>query len=97
MSKQLKIEHQYQMSKKSVPLAYLLGALLGGFGAHRFYLRDNTGGCCYLVLLVLSVVIPPFIFGLMLFFIFDFFYTYVMVNKFNDNLKKMIKLSYEDD
>lgn len=40
-------------SDKSKVVAGVLGILLGGFGVHRFYLGDMTGG---LIRLVISVV-----------------------------------------
>ena len=40
-------------SDKSKVVAGVLGILLGGFGAHRFYLGDMTGG---IIRLVVSVV-----------------------------------------
>ena len=40
----------FQASKKSAGVTYALWFFLGGFGAHRFYLKDAKGGLMLLAL-----------------------------------------------
>jgi len=44
----------YDAKKKSTGVAYLLWFLLGGIGAHRFYVNRTTSGVIYLVLQVIG-------------------------------------------
>lgn len=47
---------QYDASKKSTGIAYLLWFFLGGFGVHRFYLGRVGSGVTMAILFVLSCV-----------------------------------------
>lgn len=44
----------YDAKKKSTGVAYLLWFLLGGIGAHRFYVSRTTSGLIYVVLQVIG-------------------------------------------
>jgi TM2 domain-containing membrane protein YozV len=65
---------QVTVPLKSTGVAYLLFFLLGGLGAHRFYL-DNIGiGISYIVVLALSIALPiPFFILLCLMWLIDLF------------------------
>lgn len=41
-------------------VAAILAFVLGGFGVHRFYLKDTTGGMYYIVRFVLAIILPIF-------------------------------------
>lgn len=45
---------QYDASKKSAGIAYLLWFFLGGLGVHRFYLGETATGAVMAVIFVLS-------------------------------------------
>lgn len=56
--------------QKSTVVAYVLWFFLGGFGIHKFYLRQNLAGAIYLGLYVLGwltvlIGIGVFFFGLL--------------------------------
>ena len=53
----------YESRKKSVGPAVALALLLGGIGAHKFYLGDTVGGVIYLVIGTVGwfLVVPPLI------------------------------------
>ena len=40
---------EYERARKEELTAILLALLLGGFGAHKFYVRRNTAGALYLL------------------------------------------------
>src|SRR5688500_16956798 len=54
---------QYDANKKSVGIAYIAWLLLGGIGAHRFYLGDNKGGIAMLVITLVSVMLMLLLIG----------------------------------
>lgn len=56
MDNNFKIEVLYNQRKKNMVVAYLLGAVLGGFGAHYFYCRESGYGAVILGLLLLSIL-----------------------------------------
>ncbi|TFD20055.1 NINE protein [Cryobacterium sp. TMT2-23] len=47
---------QTQSAGKSIPIAYLFAILLGGFGAHRFYLGRPVSASILLSIAVVAVV-----------------------------------------
>ena len=53
---------QYDANKKSVGLAYVLLVLLGGLGAHRFYLK-RTGSAVVLLVLAGAAILWAFFSG----------------------------------
>lgn len=44
----------FDSRKKSKLVAYLLGAVLGGIGGHRLYLKEYKGACAIILLLVIG-------------------------------------------
>ena len=50
----------YDANRKSTGVAYLLWFLLGGFGAHRFYLGQTGSATAQLILLLLGWI-PLFV------------------------------------
>lgn len=50
---------QQQKTNKSMLCAVILWLLLGGIGAHRFYLGDTAGGTLMLLCLLFSWLIIP--------------------------------------
>lgn len=76
----------YDNQKKSVFLAYLLGAFFGWLGLHMFYLSDNIGGAGRLILGLLSLSYYPFTLLLGLVMLYDLFATYFAVKTYNANL-----------
>jgi len=51
----LKVELLYKSRKKNMFVAYLLGAVFGGFGVHYFYAGKSDYGLCILAFLALTV------------------------------------------
>jgi TM2 domain-containing membrane protein YozV len=76
----------YDNQKKSVFLAYLLGAFLGWLGVHLFYTENYLAGAIRLVCGLLSPVLGIFtiIFGLLM--LYDLFATYFVVKDYNNKL-----------
>ncbi|MET3924032.1 TM2 domain-containing protein [Devosia sp. 2618] len=56
---------QYDIEKKSLLVAYLLWALLGYVGAHRFYLGRPVSGIIMLALSAVTLVLTFVSFGLL--------------------------------
>ena len=54
MDDQLRAQLQFESSRKSTGVAYLLWFFLGGFGAHRFYLGRTGTAVAQLLLLLLG-------------------------------------------
>jgi TM2 domain-containing membrane protein YozV len=54
MDDQLRAQLQFESSRKSSGVAYLLWFFLGGFGAHRFYLGRTGTAVAQLLLLLLG-------------------------------------------
>lgn len=78
--------------QKSVGVAYLLLLVLGGFGAHHFYLGDNNKGITYLVLFLagwalVAVIVGfvPLVIVSVLAFI-DLFTLHSKVHQYNNQL-----------
>lgn len=76
----------YSEMKKNKFIAYLLGFFLGAFGVHRFYLNEKIGGTLYIVSFLLTIIAPPFIAVVMVCYIIDGFYTWVLCDKYNSNV-----------
>ena len=53
---QMLVEQRLANDKKSILVAYLLWAFVGGFGAHRFYLGKTKSALIMLALLILGAV-----------------------------------------
>ena len=82
----------FQQQKKNKLTAYVLGALLGGLGAHRFYCGEQVGGAVYIVLLVMTAILPPTLFVTFVYLVFDFFYTSRLVDSANKSIRNTIEL-----
>lgn len=82
--------YEYHLLKKSKAIAYLLGAILGGLGIHRFYLGDTFGGVMYLLLFAVTLVIPPFFMITMIYLLVDLFYTSALCDKVNQGIYAML-------
>ncbi len=76
----------YELNKKSVGVAYLLGFLLGMIGVHCFYAKQTEHGLFRLTMCLLSFVIPPVYFICIAVFIADAFLTVGWVNEYNDRI-----------
>ena len=76
---------------KSKIVAYLLGAFLGGFGVHRLYLKEYIGFFAYVFLTLASFVQPILSVSVAMFLVFDFFYTWVLVDRYNDEVMAIVK------
>ncbi|TPL40700.1 TM2 domain-containing protein [Mesorhizobium sp. B2-4-6] len=63
---QILIEQRVTNEAKSIGVAYLLWFLLGGVGAHRFYLGRSGTGFAMLALLVVGVITVPIVVGSLL-------------------------------
>lgn len=71
-----------KLTYKSYFVAYLLLFFLGLIGAHRFYVGRTGSGILYL-----------FTEGIFLFgWLFDFFYTYIMVADYNKEVDITLKM-----
>lgn len=83
--------------KKSTVVAYILWFLLGGFGAHRFYLHRHASAVIQLALWVFGWLTLSFLFGLYILFawfiwwILDLFITAGMVTRYNKALRAAIE------
>lgn len=86
----------FDSRKKSKLVAYLLGAVLGGIGGHRLYLKEYKGACAIILLLVLSLVFP--IVGVIhvIFVLIDFFLTWGLTDSYNKNVRKEIEAIAEE-
>lgn len=86
----------FDSRKKSVLVAYLLGAFLGGLSVHRLYLGHYTWACVVIGVLLLSLVVP--ILGLLhiILVLLDFFLTYGLVKEYNKDVRKEIEAISEE-
>lgn len=92
----LQKEILFNQRKKSKLIAYLLGAFLGGFGVHRFYLGENTGGIAYIELFFLSLIVPPLVLVTLCYLIFDLFYTSKLTDDYNNNVRFELETMYNN-
>lgn len=71
----LQFDILYESKRKSTWIALLLWLLLGGVGAQHFYIQgsNSTIGWLCVVFLLMSVFIPVFYFGVVLFWIIGLF------------------------
>lgn len=77
----------YELTKKSVVVAYIIGFLFGILGLHFLYLRDFWNFAARMGLFITSFVIPVFgTISLVVYFI-DSVYTYFKVEEYNNKLK----------
>ncbi len=80
---------QYDAMKKSVGVSFLLWFFLGGFGAHRFYLKQTGTAITMLIITVVSIPLTLVVVGFVglaiisIWWIVDAFLISGMVEKFN--------------
>lgn len=77
---------QYDLAKKSVGVAYILGFVLGMIGVHCFYCKQTEHGLARLLMCMLSLVIPPLYFVCVGVFLADFFLTKGWVDEYNQKI-----------
>ena len=88
---------QYDAMKKSVGVAFLLWFFLGGFGAHRFYLKHTGTAIAMLIITVVSIPLTLVIVGFIglaavgIWWIVDAFLISGMVEKYNLDLADRFK------
>jgi TM2 domain-containing membrane protein YozV len=76
----------YELNKKSIGVAYLLGFVFGMIGIHCFYAKQPEHGLFRLAMCILSFGIPPLYFVCIAVFIADAFLTVGWVNEYNDRI-----------
>lgn len=79
----------YNSKKRSMVVAYLLGAVFGSFGVHAFYVGGNSGiflGAITCGLLYYSFIYPEFLLVYLLFVLSGVVYTYFLVTDRNSDL-----------
>lgn len=81
---------QYQSLSKNVVVAYVLGALLGGLGIHRLYLKEYAGFALYMALFFMSFFIPVLFLCTLVFMLVDLFLTYKLCKDYNLAVYKAI-------
>lgn len=54
-SQQAAYQAEVERQRKSTGIAYLLYFLLGGFGAHKFYIRERDWGLAYLIPTIINI------------------------------------------
>jgi len=84
-------EMLYDSRKKNVFIAYLLGGLFGGLGAHRFYLEDNVVGLVYVVLFFFGMFVSALYFISFILCLVDLFYTYYLCKEYNIKVRRSIE------
>lgn len=88
------VEVIYNRTKKSTLIAYLLGGLLGGLGAHWFYLRQNDLGVMSLILLMSTFIVFEMIYIHLAYTFVAVVWTYFMVEKVNKEIHIETELLY---
>lgn len=81
----------FDSRKKSTFVAYLLGAILGGLGLHRIYLKDYTYAGVILCLFLLSFAIPLAGVLHLILVLLDVFLTYSEVKGYNKRVRREIE------
>ena len=76
----------YKLKKKSMFLAYIIGAFFGGFGAHYFYTERNELGFLMVLSFIVAVIAPPYLFIHSLFVLAGVVHTKMIVDVFNINV-----------
>mgnify|MGYP005987121797 CR=1 FL=1 len=79
----------YHSKKRNKLVAYLLGAVLGSFGAHAFYVGGETGnilGASTLAGFILTFFSPELTVPWMIFVLSGLVYTHFIVNSRNKEL-----------
>lgn len=76
----------YEMNKKSMFVAYLLGFVGGALGLNAFYSGENGHGALRLAIFFASLIIPPLIILSALLYLMDSVWTYFWVKEYNNRL-----------
>lgn len=88
MSDLNKLNALYESTKLSMFIAYLLWFLLGGFGAHYFYIKRSDLGTIGLVLLLSSFFGSVFVLIYCIYVLAGIFTIYPIVREYNIDLKE---------
>ncbi|MDH0030935.1 TM2 domain-containing protein [Acinetobacter sp. GD03873] len=80
------IEQKISNSKKSKGVAYLLLFILGGIGAHRFYLEAIPSALVLLAVTICSFVFTPLLIITGIWFFVDLFLIPSITDKYNNKL-----------
>lgn len=77
----------YELTKKSVVVAYIIGFLFGICGLHMLYLKDFWNFAARMGLFLASFVIPVLGTISLIVYLIDSVYTYFKVEEYNNKLK----------
>ena len=92
-----KLQFQSELTSRSrnTGVGICLALLLGGVGAHKFYLKESGAGIVYALLGTVgwALVIPPFVVAILS--LVDACKMQTEVNKFNTGLAREIKAELE--
>jgi TM2 domain-containing membrane protein YozV len=87
-----KVDVLYNRAKKGMVLTYLLGAVLGGIGAHWFYLGKHEYGVASLGLFLLAMILPISGIFMLIWFLSAVVYTYFVVNQVNAEIHEELEV-----
>ncbi|AKO61100.1 hypothetical protein AXI76_gp199 [Pseudoalteromonas phage H101] len=90
----------YHSKKRSKPLAYILGAFLGGFGVHGFYIGGETGnmlGGITLLALIGSFIDPMLFTGHMLMVFSGVVWTHFVVDSRNKEFMEEARTFFDGE
>ena len=82
----------YNRTKKNMLITYLLGAILGSFGGHWFYLGKHEYGAVSLGLLFLAMVVPATSVLMVIWTLSAVVYTYFVVNQVNAEIREELEV-----
>ena len=88
MNNKVQIELLYEARKKSMLVAYIVGAFFGGLGVHYFYAGRNDLGLALLGCFVLSLVAIPLVFVWVIFVFVGVVHTKYVVEEVNNTIRK---------
>lgn len=90
----------YHSKKRSKPLAYILGAILGGFGVHGFYIGGETGnllGGVTLLAFLLGMFVPAIAIIHIMLVLSGVVWTHFVVDSRNEELMNEAKTFFEGE
>lgn len=91
----LQFQSEFTSRQRNTGLGMGLALLLGGVGAHKFYLKQNPSGILYALCGTIGwvIIVPPIIIAILC--IIDAFQMEGTVGKFNNELAREIKAEIE--
>ena len=91
----LHFQSEFTSRQRNTGMGIGLALLLGGVGAHKFYLKRNTSGIIYALCGTIGwvIIVPPIVIAILC--IVDAFQMEGTVVKFNNELAREIKLEIE--